>query len=718
MKNIIKLTMICIAMAIAFISCSKKEELIDKEIAKVNSYYPNSGKAGTLVTIEGEGFSSSITEFTATVAGNSAEVISATPTAVVLRVPKGDKSGTVVLKYGNNSFDVGTYTYQDLSIAKVFPTNGTLGTQLRIDGEGFGSTETPAEVYVNGKKALVVSVTDKVIIAEVPEDAGYGAVEVRVDGKKSQGQNFTYQVIRSIKPATGGAGTKVTLTGEGFEKLNSGNVVDFNGKIATVLESSPEKIVVVAPAGVGTGLLSVNINEQKISGPVFTVVGKPVIEAVSPLSGPKGAEMTINGLLFSKILDENQVFINGKQVAISSISENQIKLIIPGGTGSGKVKVVVNDQSVEGPQFKDQTLGIRSMSPDNGLAGTSVTILGTGFSTNLAENLVYFNGVLTRVSSASENQLVLEAPQGVTTGQVKVVVGNQDALAPRPFRRAGITTLAGGPGMTTFGSNMAGMAIDQQGYIYVTDPENKQVKKVSPTGSVSILQVDGANAIFDYPSGIAIDQQNNIYVSDQRANQIFKITPTGKRTVHARGFSPTAMCIDLSGNLYVSVAGFGLGVNKVNNTGSYTRVTGPSWVLGKPFVDNQGYLYYSDQNTSSNNGIEIVKPGDNRGVIFVGNSDAGYVDGIGTAARFNGIGGISPGLNNRLIVADNNNYAIREVNMTTKEVTTLIKANYGYADGTLATAKFTSVKDVVVDKEGNIYLMDVANKAIRKLFLK
>lgn len=718
MKNIVKLTMICISMMIALIGCSKKEELIDKEVAKVSSYYPNSGKAGTLVTIEGQGFGSSITEFTATVAGNPAEVISATSTSVVLRVPKGDKSGTVVLKYGSNSFDVGTYTYQDLSVAKVFPTNGTSGTQLRIDGEGFGSTDTPAEVYVNSKKALVVSVTDKVIIAEVPEDAGYGAVEVRVDGKKSQGQNFTYQVIRSIKPTTGGAGTKVTLTGEGFEKLNSGNVVDFNGKIAVVLESSPEKIVVVAPAGVGTGLLSVNINEQKISGPTFTVVGKPIIDAVSPLSGPKGAEMTISGLLFSKILDENQVFINGKQVAISSSSEKQIKLTIPGGTGSGKVKVIVNDQSIEGPQFKDQTLGIRSMSPDNGLAGTSVTIMGTGFSTNLAENLVYFNGVLTPVSSASENKLVLEAPQGVTTGQVKVVVGSQDALAPQAFRRAGIMTLAGGPGMTTFGSNMAGMAIDQQGNIYVTDTENKQVKKVSPTGNVSVLQVDGVNAIFDYPSGIAIDQQNNVYVSDQRANQILKITPAGKRTVHASGFSPTSMCIDLSGNLYVSLAGFAQGVNKVNITGNYTKVTGPSCVMAKPFVDSQGYLYYSDQNTSSNNGIELVKPGDTRGGMFVGSSDAGYGDGIGTYASFSGIGGITPGLNNRLIVADNNNYAIREVNMSTREVTTLIKTSYGYVDGNLATAKFNLIKDVVVDKEGNIYLMDVTNKAIRKLFLK
>ncbi|SPZ83754.1 Serine/threonine-protein kinase pknD [Sphingobacterium multivorum] len=450
----------------------------------------------------------------------------------------------------------------------------------------------------------------------------------------------------------------------------------------------------------------------------FTVVGKPEIGAVSPLSGPKGAEMTISGLLFSKELDENQVFINGKQVAISSSSENQLKLIIPGGTGSGKVRVVVNDQSVEGPQFKDQTLGIRSISPDNGLAGTSVTLLGTGFSTNAAENRVYFNGVSAPVTSASENKLVIEAPQGVATGEVKVIVGGQDALAPQPFRRAGVMTFVGGPGSTVFGNNLAGMAIDAQGNLYVADPENKQVKKVSPTGSVSILQVDGANAVFDYPTGIVVDTQNNIYVSDQRSNQIFKITAAGKRTIHAKGFSPGAMCLDLSGNLYVAVAGFAQGINKVNLAGGYTKVPGPSWVMAKPFVDSQGVLYYSDQNTSSNNGIEIVRPGVTRGERWVGGSDAGYQDGIGTNTYFNGIGGITAGLNNRLIVADNYNYAIREVNMSTREVTTLIKGTNGYVDGTLSTARFGLIKDIVVDKDGNIYLLDVGNKAIRKLFLK
>ncbi len=66
-------------------------------------------------------------------------MISATPTSVVLRVPKGDKSGGIVLKYGSNSFDVGTYTYQDLSVSKIFrqmvqaaPNYGLMGRALVV----------------------------------------------------------------------------------------------------------------------------------------------------------------------------------------------------------------------------------------------------------------------------------------------------------------------------------------------------------------------------------------------------------------------------------------------------------------------------------------------------------------------------------------------------------------------------------------------------------
>ncbi|RYZ96179.1 MAG: hypothetical protein EOP47_24370, partial [Sphingobacteriaceae bacterium] len=712
-----------IALILLFLSfivaCKKDKTEVPVVPFKINSYYPNSGNAGTLVTVEGEGFGTDISGYSATVSGKTAEVISATASAIVLRVPAGGTTGVITLKHNEQNYDVGQYTYQELSVATVFPANGPAGSQIRISGAGFSSITGPATVTINGKPALVVSVSDNVIVAEVPAEAGFGPIIVKVNGKESTGQNFTYQAISSFKPLTGGKNTKVTVNGVGFETLVAGNIVDFNGTSATVLEATTERLVVLAPDGVSTGPLSVTINGQKITGPNFSVVAPPSIEVVTPLSGPKGAEMTISGKVFSSILDENQVYINNVLVPIQSATNGQIKLVVPGGTGTGTIRVVVNDQAVQGPQFKDQTLGITSVSPDNGLAGTVVTIKGSGFSTTAGNNKVYFNGILTAVKTATENTLTLDAPTGLATGELKVVVGSDEALAPQGFRRAGMMTLAGGPNTNVFGVSPAGIAIDNTGNVYVTDRANKVVKKITPNGAVSVLQANGANIIFDTPFGIVIDEQNNIYVSDIGRNHIRKITPAGQNTVHASGFSPGLMALDNANNLYVNINNIFAGMNKVNSAGGFTKVTGPLWPSARPIVDATGNLYYVDSGTESNNAISRIAVGANNLGAWVGYSEPGYADGIGTQARFNNMaGGLALYGDGKLLAGDMYNYAIREIDIPTRTVSTLVKLRVGYADGDFLTAKMGSMGDIVVDKEGNIYILDVGNRAVRKIFLK
>ncbi|TBO40592.1 IPT/TIG domain-containing protein [Pedobacter kyonggii] len=702
------------------IGACKKDKTETIAVAfKIDSYYPNSGNAGTLVTIAGTGFGTDIKQYSAAIAGKAAEVISATAEALVIRMPEGGTTGALTLKYDTQSFDIGPYTYQDLTITTVLPANGPAGSQIRITGAGFSSTTAPATVLINGKTALVVSASDNLIVAEVPAEVGFGAIMVKVNGKEAKGQNFTYQAIDNIKPLSGGKNTKVTINGTGFEELAAGNIIDFNGIAATVLEASKEKLVVLAPDGLKTGPLSVNINGQKIPGPTFTVVAPPSIGIVTPLSGPKGTEMTISGTLFSNSADENKVFINGVSVPLISASANQIKLVLPGGTGSGSVKVVVNDQATDGPQFKDQTLGILSVSPDNGLAGTTVTIKGSGFSTTTADNKVYFNGILAAVKTASENTLILDAPAGLTTGNLKVVVAGQEALAPQDFKRAGMVTLAGGPNSSAFGSFMAGIAVDNNGNVYVTDRSNNVVKKIASNGTVSVLQANGADIVFDTPFGIVIDKQNNIYVSDIGRNHIRKITPSGQNTVYVSGFSPGLMTFDAAGNLYVNINGAFAGMNRVNTIGGFSKITGPLWPMAHPLVDALGNLYYVDSGSASNNAISYIASGGSNLTNWIGFSDPGYQDGIGTQARFNSIaGGLIPYGTGRLIAGDRHNYALREIDIASKRASTLAKFSSGFADGTLAAAKLGSMDDMAIDQDGNVYILDAENKAVRKVFLK
>ena len=68
-------------------------------------------------------------------------------------------------------------------------------------------------------------------------------------------------------------------------------------------------------------------------------------------------------------------------------------------------------------------LNISEFSPQIGKGGTSVKLLGSGFSTTLASNIVKFNGVTATVTAATATQLTVTAPNTGTTGAISVTVG-------------------------------------------------------------------------------------------------------------------------------------------------------------------------------------------------------------------------------------------------------------------------------------------------------
>lgn len=72
---------------------------------------------------------------------------------------------------------------------------------------------------------------------------------------------------------------------------------------------------------------------------------------------------------------------------------------------------------------------ITSISPDNGPSGTTVTISGTGFSSNITDNAVSFNGVDATITAATTTQLTVTAPNA-TSGSLKVSVKGTPTIGP------------------------------------------------------------------------------------------------------------------------------------------------------------------------------------------------------------------------------------------------------------------------------------------------
>jgi hypothetical protein len=97
--------------------------------------------------------------------------------------------------------------------------------------------------------------------------------------------------------------------------------------------------------------------------------------------------------------------------------------------------------------------------------------------------------------------------------------------------------------------------------------------------------------------------------------------------------------------------------------------------------------------------------------------DYGSTDGMETVARFNGPSGITTDGTN-LYVADTGNHTIRQIVISTGEVSTLAGSAglYGSTDGTGSAARFNYPTGITMDGT-NLYVTDTWNHTIRKIVI-
>jgi sugar lactone lactonase YvrE len=132
-------------------------------------------------------------------------------------------------------------------------------------------------------------------------------------------------------------------------------------------------------------------------------------------------------------------------------------------------------------------------------------------------------------------------PRGITMDQD----GNlyvADLHAVRKITPDGVvSTLAGsrtagyldGPGVEAQFSDIYGLTVDAEGYLYVTDSGNNRVRMITPSGVVTTLagtgdrgtnNGTGVTATFFGPRGITMDASGNIFLTDVSGNTVRKIT--------------------------------------------------------------------------------------------------------------------------------------------------------------------------------------------------
>ena len=152
----------------------------------------------------------------------------------------------------------------------------------------------------------------------------------------------------------------------------------------------------------------------------------------------------------------------------------------------------------------------------------------------------------------------------------------------------------------------------------------------------------------------------------------------------------------------------------VHNT-SLNAVSGPAYDGWGLVVDSSNNIFMTDG--QSNQIFKILPNGSYS--YFAGQGwSAGSADGTGSAARFNGITGITIDSSNNLYASDTGNNTIRRI--TPAGVVTTIAGTAGTSGSTDAegpAARFNSPWDIDIDASGNLYVADRGNNLIRKLTL-
>ncbi|MEM6261485.1 MAG: gliding motility-associated C-terminal domain-containing protein [Bacteroidota bacterium] len=281
---------------------------------------------------------------------------------------------------------------------------------------------------------------------------------------------------------------------------------------------------------------------------------------------------------------------------------------------------------------------------------------------------------------------VLAASQSLYAQLVTTVAGKIEEAGDQDGRALGEATF----------NNPHGLAVDGRGMVVVADrwnhkirlynPENDSVYTIAGTGDIGTWDGPGESAQFYSPWGIAADEDGVIYVADTKNHSIRKI--------------------DLDGNV-TTIAGTGQ-AGVLDGPGPVARFSDPTGIAIHP----DGTLYVCDHLGHT---IRKIAP---NGVVttLAGQANVtGQDDGIGTQATFNRPYGIELDFEGNIYVADEWNHLIRKVTPSGIVTTVAGTGRLGSNDGPTDIAQFNFPYDVVITRDSIIYVMDGANRIVRRI---
>ena len=353
-------------------------------------------------------------------------------------------------------------------------------------------------------------------------------------------------------------------------------------------------------------------------------------------------------------------------------------------------------------------------------------------------------------TSAVSNTITMSVYSGAPT--ISTIAGN------------GSFSFSGDGGLATSASGrFYSVTKDKDGNTYVADFDNNRIRKIA-VGTNIITTVAGSgigsyggdggpatNAYLQGPSGVAVSNDGSLYIADRLNNRIRKVDGVtgiittiagnglsgyagdGGPAISARIYWPTDVKLDASGNLYITdrnnhrirrvdattgiistVAGDGFG----GFIGDGVPATSTSlYYPVRTALDLSGNLYISDafnyrvRKVDATSGIIST-------VVGTGFSGFGGDNGLAINASVSYPFGLAVDISGDLYLSDWDNHRVRKITAATGIITTVAgtgSTTYNGDNISATTATLYQPSDVYVDNLNNFFIADYSHSRIRRV---
>ena len=306
-------------------------------------------------------------------------------TSFTVQIPIGATSGKISLMVYTQKVNtpVDEFTIrQHATLGSLTPAVAYKGSEVTIKGTSFGTTTEGLKVLVGGVEAEVLSCSEEEIKIRIPVSESLAddqevAVKVVTPYEEVEGElKFTVKATpvvdagTGVSPLEGYIGTVVTITGSHMPETSELLVAKFNEVEARISDYQYQDggigaFTVKVPNGLSVGNVKITLsvgNLQFYEGS-FKVYSSPVMNSIVEKLVQPGENVTIKGANFGTNKEAVNAFLNETKVEITSIRNDEIKIIVPVDyetTKDAKVRL----QYADIPAVEGQTVNVMGKTGD------------------------------------------------------------------------------------------------------------------------------------------------------------------------------------------------------------------------------------------------------------------------------------------------------------------------------------------------------------------